>query len=807
MRLFNLTAYFVLFLSALMHSVSAAPADSITCPKIGLVLSGGGAKGFAHIGILEMLDSLEIPIDYISGTSMGGILGALYAIGYTGEELKSLVCEIDWEDLFSDQPARKLLPFVEKQETGRYLIEIGILGTKPAIPAGMIYGQKVSLLFARKVYPYGQFRDFNKLPIPFRCIAADLLTGNEVVLQSGSLSKAMRATMAIPTVFSPVEWGDSLLVDGGMVNNLPVDIVKEMGADVILAVDVMGHQVPREHLNNALNILERSTHLMGIDRWRQNVQKADLVIYPDVIQYMTSDFSENKINKIIHAGEQAALKLKSDLIAFKELYRLERVSNPSHLPMLKQQPVLTDIQIIGPAATPFDSIYHFLDLKTNQPFNYQYLDQKINALMREEVFRKIHYEIIPVSDKAVRLLIHVEESKMPIIYRVTVTGNKNISFALIYGLLGIRPGDPLSIKKLNRNILSLYGLDYFEFIEYEIIPVKDRLVHLKVNVKELPMRELRIGFQYNSYRKLVGVIGLQVNSLVIPGIRFENEYQFAGLRRFWNKLSFPSRTLSLPFYPYVRQSFKDITTNHYDGYGCCEAQYWDRSNSWAAGFAFTIGNNVNLDIEAQSEYSWIEPSIGSSALKIFSNREARLNRLHTRLHIDTFDDAILPASGLNIMTEAEISLKSWQSHTAYQRVYLAVDGYQSIAKKHRFRFYGYYGYGSKQLPIYRYFNQGHPDLFIGMDYDQLKGRQLYLYRGEYQVVFTDNILATICANQARTFKDEFLADGHFLWGAGIGVKIKTRLGLMALCYGVGSKGRLNPRETQSRFYIHLGMKF
>ena len=178
--------------------ISQPSASSIDRPKIGLVLSGGGAKGFAHIGTLKMLDSLHIPIDYIVGTSMGGLAGALYAIGYTGHDLEKLVERSDWKEIFSDNPPRTELPYFVRKETGRYQLEFGISGVKPVAPSGLIYGQKVSLLFSSLTFPYESVNDFDNLPIPFRCVAVDLVTGNQVVLKSGSLAKAMRATMATP---------------------------------------------------------------------------------------------------------------------------------------------------------------------------------------------------------------------------------------------------------------------------------------------------------------------------------------------------------------------------------------------------------------------------------------------------------------------------------------------------------------------------------------------------------------------------------------------------------------------------------
>jgi NTE family protein len=183
-------------------------------PKIGLTLSGGGARGFAHIGALKMIDSLQIPVDYIAGTSMGGIIGALYASGYSAEKIEQMAYEANWEELFTDRPPRSSIPYLQKKDDGKFQIELGLDGFTPVIPSGLVGGQKIALLFANLTASTPHTLHFDSLSIPYRCITVDLLSGREVVLKRGSLAKAMRATMAIPTVFSPVEWGDSLLVDG-----------------------------------------------------------------------------------------------------------------------------------------------------------------------------------------------------------------------------------------------------------------------------------------------------------------------------------------------------------------------------------------------------------------------------------------------------------------------------------------------------------------------------------------------------------------------------------------------------------------
>ena len=219
-------------------------------PKIGLVLSGGGSKGFAHIATLKALDSLNIPIDYIAGTSFGAIVGAMYALGYSGNQIEKMALATDWYEVQNDEPERKYLPYFRKKDSGKYQLQFGLDGVKPVTPTGLIYGQKIILDLSKWTREYEQVYDFDSLPRPFRCNAFDIISGKEVILKEGSLSHALRASISIPTIFAPVEWNDALLVDGGVINNLPVDIVKEMGAEIVLAVDVSASSKNKSELKN-----------------------------------------------------------------------------------------------------------------------------------------------------------------------------------------------------------------------------------------------------------------------------------------------------------------------------------------------------------------------------------------------------------------------------------------------------------------------------------------------------------------------------------------------------------------------------
>jgi len=707
-------------------------------PKIGLVLSGGGAKGFAHIGVLKMLDSLKIPVDYIAGTSMGGIAGAFYAIGYSGNELELLVKRSDWEEIFTDKPRRKILPYFEKKEKGKYQLEFGLKGFKPVPPKGLIFGQKISLLFSSFTFPYEQITSFDDFPIPFRCVAVDLVTGNQVVLNNGSLAKAMRATMAIPTVFSPVEWGDSLLVDGGMVNNLPVDVVKEMGADIVIAVDVEDPLKRKEELDSVLEIFQQSTLIMGIERKRKNLKFVDILIQPDISGFSVSDFDNEKISTIITRGENAAKKNQQKFIALKN------------------------------------------NLGTFSKF-----DTTLSKSL-------------------------IKSNKKITIYGISIEGQTILPFGFIYRLLGFKPGDQLDTDILNARIMELYGLGYFESIQYHIQPAIEGQVNLTINVKELPIRRLRVGLRYDEHHKLVAVVSGQATNLLIPGLRVENEIQFAGLKKFKLKAFYPSRALNLPLYPIIQFNYKDISTNIFDDLGNRIARYKDRSSTLGAGLGFLFSNYFNGEIQIQEENMEIKPSIAAPDPTSFPQWKDRLRRIHAVLNYDTFDDVLLPREGLFIQAKYEKGLPKLKTDLDYYLASVSFDFYRTFYERHTTRLYGFWGTGSKNLPLYKFHNQGKPNFFVGMKYDQLFGSKMSLLRLDYRYQYKKDIFFKLAANVA--FDLEYNLPGQTfrynnLLGYGLGVTLLSPVGPIEILISRGDKCFTKPREQRYVSYFTLGYKF
>ena len=261
-------------------------------PKIGLALSGGGARGFAHIGVLEWLEQHRIPVDYVAGTSMGGLIGALYAMGMTPAEMRAFSERINWEKVLAGPPAYEDLSFRRKEDRRDYPSDLE-LGAKGGLrfPVGLNAGHQISLIFDRVTLPYATIRSFDELPIPFACVATDMIAAEPVVLRSGSLANALRATMAIPGVFTPVEVEGRVLADGGLLNNIPVDVVKAMGADVVIAVNVGTPLGRREDIQTLTGMLSQVIGVATIEGDRRSLKQADYVITPALGSYTLTDFT------------------------------------------------------------------------------------------------------------------------------------------------------------------------------------------------------------------------------------------------------------------------------------------------------------------------------------------------------------------------------------------------------------------------------------------------------------------------------------------------------------------------------------
>ncbi len=768
-------------------------------------MSGGGAKGFAHIAVLTVLDSLKIPIDYIAGTSMGGIAGALYSIGYNSHELKKLAFRSDWEEIFTDQPPRRDLPYFQKKDMGKYQLEFGVEGFELIPPSGLIYGQKVSLLFSSLTFPYGDVEDFDQLPIPFRCIAVDLVTGNEVVIGKGPLPKAMRATMAIPTVFSPVEWGDSLLVDGGLVNNLPVDVVKKMGADIVIAVDVEAPLKERNELNSALAVLNQTVTMLGIENKRENLKMVDILIRPDIKEFTPADFSNDKIRKIIRRGYDAVNDSLPRLIDLKQKY----FSSESQRRDVSSQ-IIKNVDVVGNVKLSKSQVLNQLNLQVNNVFNPEDMKRRISDLKTLGYYEHITCQVNPTAEDSVELTITFIKKRKPIIHRIEILNNKNLPFKFIYNLLGIQPGQRLDTDLLNQKIMSMYGLGYFERIDYSIESMSESKIILRIFVKELPLRKLRVGIRYDDVHKLVAVVGGQATNLFVPGLRLESEFQFAGLNKYRLRASYPSRALNLPIYPFFSLGYKNISTDIFNGFGSRIAAYQDRSTSGEVGIGILIGKSFNAEISYQHEYMDIKPEIALPDPEMFPSWKHNLRRIDAIVNVDWLDDSLIPCDGFYFTSRFEGSLKDLKSDVHYYFLDMSVDLYKTFLKRHTTRFHSYLGLSSVKLPLYKYFRKHSPLYFVGMAPDQLAGNKMTVLRFDYRYEIQSGLFFKLMANMALSL--EYIVDGttyygENLWGTGIGIKLSSPVGPLEIIFSRGSASLFGPAKSQNEIYFVLGYRF
>ena len=350
----NNVCKFLLAITALLTSVMLnAKTDSTAVSsntaqkrdKVAVVLSGGGAKGMAHIGVLKVLERAGIPVDIITGTSMGSIIGGLYSIGYNAHALDSMVRVQDWSYVITDKEDMRRQSLNDRQKQNTYLYSTGLaIGKQDKQGGGIIKGKNLTELFQQLCVGFTDSLDFSRdLRIPFACVATNIIDNSEVDFHSGRLPQAMRASMAIPAAFSPVRIGDMVLVDGGLKNNYPADIAREMGAEVIIGVTVQGTPKVAEDMNSTMSILSQIIDVNCKNKLDENLAITDLHLQVDTKGYGSASFSQAAIDTLIRRGEELAMSHWDDIIALKKRIGIDESFRPTILHPLRPK-VMTEKQ-------------------------------------------------------------------------------------------------------------------------------------------------------------------------------------------------------------------------------------------------------------------------------------------------------------------------------------------------------------------------------------------------------------------------------------------------------------------------------
>ena len=409
-----------------------------TRPTVALVLSGGGAKGAAHVGVLKYLDSLDVPVDLIVGTSIGGLVGGMKAVGYDTAMMDSLFTNMDWSMAMSDKLPADYITYSEKRYREKYLLSIPFyykadeyremreansryamdtrrdelrLGAESgedatklvrenllgSLPSGFVYGQNVNNLFSSLTVGYQDSICFASLPTPFVCVASDIVSGKAKIWYSGKLNTALRSTMSIPGLFSPVRTGGMVLVDGGMRNNYPTDIAKKLGADFIIGVDISAPSLDYAQVNNLLDIISQGIDMFGRESYETNVPYPEITVKPDISGFDMLSFDRNSIDTLMHRGWVAADAQKEN---FKVLLKLlgegKTPEKESRCAVnLHSMPVLiSDIEVVGVSAREANYILELINLPLDTYYGKDEIEDAVNKIYATRAFDYVNYELI-----------------------------------------------------------------------------------------------------------------------------------------------------------------------------------------------------------------------------------------------------------------------------------------------------------------------------------------------------------------------------------------------------------------------------
>ncbi len=388
-------------------TIARAQGDAVAAPSapqhrrsIGLVLSGGGARGGAHIGVLKALEELHVPVDYLAGTSIGAVVGGFYASGMTLPEMEKLVDSLEWDQAFLNATPRHLKSYRRKHDDDLFLVDQkpGLVNGEFRLPVGLVQGQVIDTIISRETLRASETHDFDKLMIPFRAVAGDLVTGDAVVLSSGSLARSLRASMSIPAVIAPIEIDGRLLVDGGIAMNLPVDVAHDMGADTIIAVDVSSPLLERKTLRSVVDVTTQLTNLLtraGSEEQRRKLKGDDILLQP-VFSEDLSSVSFARMGEAIQAGYDAVM---ADRVAFQRL-ALGDAEYAAYLesrkdPRMRELPIIDFVRIDndGPVANSIVET-RLEDIKVGQRLNVDDVERAMDKVYGLEYYQNVRYGLV-----------------------------------------------------------------------------------------------------------------------------------------------------------------------------------------------------------------------------------------------------------------------------------------------------------------------------------------------------------------------------------------------------------------------------
>lgn len=393
-------------------------------PKVGVVLSGGGAKGFAHIAVLRTLEELNIPVDYIGGTSMGSTVAALYAMGYSVDELEAIARNTDWLKYFKNGSDRKDENLIYKLFFQEYPFMMDISGNGISFPRGFVNGQRTGLLLSRFTWDYQHVKNFSELPIPFLCVATDYEKGEGTILEKGNLAESLRASMAIPSVFEPVIIDGRIYLDGGVVNNFPVKEIKDKGADIVIGVDVSSRLYKKNELDSLQKIMEQSISFLGEKKTLEQREICDILITPDIKDLNSMDF--DRTDEIIKRGGNATKLQMEKLKKLSEMMQKYKIEKKTDYSQDRNRGITVDaVSLHGLVKVSKSIIKQSLDISPGDTVTADKIEKSINAIYGMNSFTRISYNIERIDNKNILHVYFTERGENHLYFGITYDSEVN----------------------------------------------------------------------------------------------------------------------------------------------------------------------------------------------------------------------------------------------------------------------------------------------------------------------------------------------------------------------------------------------
>jgi NTE family protein len=455
--------FLLLFWFSGLPTFSQETATLAERPKLGLVLSGGGAKGIAHIGILKALEEEGLRPDYISGTSMGSIIGGLYSLGYSADQLDTIIRSVNWDMVLSNNIPLQYIAYEEKEYYNRFLVEFPFANGGLKLPSGLIEGQMLGELLSRYTWPSKNYDAFDDFPIPFRCVATDVSTGKPIVFREGSLAKAIRASMAIPSAFSAVDLDTTLAVDGGVVNNFPVEELFDMGADFVIGVNVSHGFLPAYKIGNMTGILLQIAMIPSSEKLPEQIRMCDIYIMPPLDDYSTASFGSYA--EILNIGYETGEKFRPVFKALADSIG----QDPNPLPAISLEVdsvIVGSIQIKGLERTAEPLVRSKLAIVPGQKVSRSDIEIGIKQIYGVRNFSKVDYRLSPLPESGQYLLTVQVRENDPVMLKGSIHYDNIFKFGVV-GNLTLRN----VLGKSSRTIVAAdisenpkFRFDYLKYI-------------------------------------------------------------------------------------------------------------------------------------------------------------------------------------------------------------------------------------------------------------------------------------------------------------------------------------------------------